>query len=188
MPEHRHRRCPWLTRSLRALWALLACRVHAFRQALHRYWKWRRRPVEVLIADRLQRRRLEQTLRRGLRRLEHALGEAWSTEIAVIVQQVITTDHQLAGCYQTELRSNGVRLTLIRLALEVDGRRLSIDELLAVLAEASIGVALQQRGSPSVLVPVELTPVQPASRNITALRPDPLVAHPHGARATDHVA
>lgn len=187
MSEHPNSRCPWLTWRLWAIWTLLASHVPAFRHALHRYRK-RRCPVEVLIAGRMRRRRLERALRHGLRRLEHALGEASSTEIAVIVQQVITTDRQLAGCYQTGLRPDGTRLTLIRLALEVDGRQLSIDELLAVLAEACIGVATHQRGGPTVLVPIELAPVQPASRNITTLRSDPLTTHPNGAKTSDHVA
>ncbi len=188
MSKHPNGRCPWLSRWLRAIWTFLASRVYAFRRSLHRYREWRRRPVQVLITGRMRGRRLERTLGQGLRRLEHALGEAWNTEIAVIVQQVITTDHQLAGCYQIGLRPDGVRLTLIRLALEVDGRQLSIDELLAVLAEACIGVATQQQGGSTVLVPVELAPGQPASKNITTLRPDPLVTHPNGVKAAEHVA
>ncbi len=183
-PDDRYR---WLTRRLRALWTLLVSRVHTILRALHRYRRRRRIPVEVLIAGRMHRRSLERTLRHGLRRLEHALGEGWSTEIAVIVQQIITTDHQLAGCYQTGPRPDGTRLTLIRLALEVDGRQFSSDELLAVLAEACIGMTRQHSG-PTVLVPVELAPVQHDPRNITALRPDPLAPHPNGATATDHVA
>lgn len=187
MTEQPDGHCPHLTRWLQAIWTLLVSRVHAFRRALIRYRQRRQRPVDVLIADRLRRRRLERPLRQGLRRLEHALGEGLSIEIAVIVQQVITTDHQLAGCYQTGLRPDGTRLTLIRLALEVDGHQLNIDELLAVLAEACIGVATQY-GGPTVLVPVELAPGQPASKNITALRLDPLAPHPNRAEATDHVA
>lgn len=187
MAEHPKGRCPWLTWRLRAIWTLLARCVYAFRRALHRYRK-RRRPVEVLIAGPMRRRRLERALRQGLQRLERALGEAWSTEIAVIVQQVITTDHQLAGCYQIGQRPDGGCFALIRLALEVDGRQLSTDELLSVLAEAWIGIVTQQGGGSSVLVPVELAPVQHETRNITTLRPDPLAPQPNGAKATDHVA
>lgn len=69
----------------------------------------------------------------------------------------------------------------------MNGRILTTDELLAVLVEACIGVATQQ-GGPTVLVPVELAPGQPASTNITTLRPDPLTPHPNQSEATQNIA
>jgi hypothetical protein len=55
-------------------------------------------PIEVLVANGTRRRRLERKLRAGLLQLQRALGERPSGEVAVLVQQVITTDRQLAGC------------------------------------------------------------------------------------------
>ncbi len=152
---------------------------------LRRAWqaisRWRRAvPVEVLVADRTRRRILEQELRRGLHRLQRALGAPLPAELAIVVQQVITTDRQLAGCYQVGQHPDGCRFALVRLALQVNGRRLTTDELLAALAEQYVGLA--SRDSVSVLVPIDLEPGPPAeSRRLTALRPDPLTPHPNGA-------
>jgi hypothetical protein len=159
--------------------------------AARRAWRvirrWRRPvPVEVLIADRARRHELERELRRGLARLQRALGTPLPAELAVVVQQVITTDRQLAGCYHLGQRPDGRRFALVRLALQVNGRRLTTDELLAVLAEQCIGVLTQP--GPSFLVPVELEPGPAEPRRPTRLRPDPLAPHPSCAATGDRSA
>ena len=159
---------------------------------LGRAWRairrWRRPvPLEVLVADRTRRRALECELRRGLSQLQRAFGAPPPTELAVVVQQVIATDRQLAGCYQLGQRPDGTRFALVRLALQVNGRRLSTDELLAVLAEQCIGLATQQ--SASVLVPIDFEPAQPSDvRRLSALRPDPLAPDANGAAQRERVA
>ncbi len=159
---------------------------------LRRAWRaicrWRRPvPVEVLVADRTRRWLLEQELRRGLRRVQRALGAPLPAGLAVVVQQVIATDRQLAGCYQLGQRPDGSRFALVRLALQVNGRRLTTEELLAALAEQCIGLAIRE--SASVLVPIDFEPGPPAeSRRPTALRPDPLAPHPHGVAGGERVA
>ncbi|HVC35563.1 MAG TPA: hypothetical protein VNL16_18800 [Chloroflexota bacterium] len=136
-------------------------------------------PVEVLVADRTRRRALERELRWGLGRLRRALGAPLPPELTVLVQQIISTDRQLAGCYQLGQRTDGTRFALVRLALQVDGRCLTSDELLAVLAEQLIGLATQQ--STGVLVPIDLAPgVPPESRSALVLRPDPLTPRTNG--------
>ncbi len=162
---------------------------------LGRAWRavrrWRRPvPVEILIADRAKRRLLERELRYGLRRLQRALGAPLPAELAVVVQQVIATERQLAGCYQLGQRPDGTRFALVRLALQVNGRRASTDELLAALAEQCVG--LGHPGSASVLVPIDFEPAQPAqlaeARRRSALRPDPLAPHPNGPARGERVA
>ena len=75
----------------------------------------------------------------------------------------------------------------MRRALQVNGRRLSTEVLLAALAEQCVGLATL--GSPSVLVPIDLEPGQPAEhRRLSALPPDPLAAHPIGAAHGERVA
>ena len=187
MPRH-HRnrfiqRIPRL-RAVRAQVLKIACRLW---QALRR---WRRSvPVEVLIADHARRRALERELRTGLCRLQRALGAQLLDDLAVVVQQVIQTDRQLAGCCQVGQRPAGRRFALIRLALQVNGRRLATDELLAVLAEQCIGLAMREGAGPSVLVPVELEPVGPTEvGHLRALRPDPLAPRPNGSGAGERVA
>jgi len=66
-------------------------------EALH--YRDGRIPIEVLMANVTRRRRFERKLRVGLRQLQRALGEPPSGEIAILLQQVITTDRQLAGCW-----------------------------------------------------------------------------------------
>lgn len=150
--------------------------------ALRRHW--RSAPVEVLVADRSRRRALERELRRGLRRLQGALSAPLPADLAVVVQQVLVTDRQLAGCYQLGLRPDGSRFALARLALQVNGRTLSTDELLAALADVLVGLAVGQCSGPSVLVPINLEPCPPVptaeARRPTALRPDPLAPQPGG--------
>ncbi len=145
--------------------------------------------VEVLIVDRVKRRNLEVELRRGLRRLGQVVGIPYPTRAAVVVQQVLKTDRQFAGCYQLWHHPDGARCVLFRLALEVNGRPLGPDELLAALAEQWICLAIEQSAAPSVLVPVEFDPTHPSeTRRLTALRPDPLAPHPNGAKAGERAA
>jgi hypothetical protein len=146
-------------------------------------------PVEVLVVDRARRRAVHRSVRRGLRRLRRVLGAPLPAGVAIVVQELVTpADRQLAGCYQQGQRPDGSRFALMRLALQVDGHRLTTDELLAVLAEQYIGLAMDQGGGTSVLVPVELEPALPAQatdpvevRRLQPRRPDPLAPRPHRA-------
>ena len=167
------RRCAGWVRRVRAAGGRLLGVVRRGWQAVRR---WRRPiPIEILVADRARHRRLQRDLRIGLRRLERALGGAFPADVAVVVQQVICTDRQLAGCYQLGHRPGGDGFALIRLALQVDGRRLDIDELLAALAEQCIGLALHGSGGTGLLVPIELQPARPAGdARGGPLPPDPL--------------
>ncbi|MFN8632904.1 MAG: hypothetical protein U0893_03550 [Chloroflexota bacterium] len=156
-----------------SLWLFAFGALSVLRRAARSYLD-RRRPVpmEVLVKNRSRRRAIERDLQSGLRRLRRALGTQFPTGIAVLVQQVITTDRQLAGCYQLARCPDGADLALIRLALQVDGRDLAIDEMLSVLAEQCIGLAVNQAGTGGVLIPIEL---EPARRHKSEhLRPDPL--------------
>jgi hypothetical protein len=185
MPKRRPKRLAdgrrWLI-YLRSRWAA------GLRRAWQAVCRWRRPvPVEVLVVDRTRRRMLEQELRRGLHRLQRALGAPLPAGLAIIVQQIIATDRQLPGCYQVGQRPDGSRFALVRLALQVNGRRLTTEELLAALAEQCIGLA--SRDSVSALVPIDFEPGPPAeSRRLTTLRPDPLAPHPNGAARGQRVA
>lgn len=182
-----------LTPCARWLNALRARSLHALRRCW-RVLRQRRRPVpvEVLVADGARRRALERELRRGLRRLRGALGAPLPVDLAVVVQQVLVTDRQLAGCYQLGLRPDGSRFALARLALQVNGRSLSTDELLAALADVLIGLTVEQCGGSSVLVPIDLEPWSgaPATEapHLTTLRPDPLAPQPGDGLAAARAA
>lgn len=134
-------------------------------------------PIEVLVADRSRRRKIRTELRAGLRRLQRVLGEPPPCRIAIVVQQVIVTDRQLAGCCQLATQPDGSSHALWRLALEVNRRPLSSDELLAVLAEQWFALA-GQLASSRVLIPVDIGPgATDADGQRSALPPDPLAAY-----------
>ena len=159
-------------------------------QMLGRTWRrFRRRrrmvPVEVLITDRVRRRALERDLRRALTGLERAIGTPLPDGLGVIVQHAISTDRQLAGCCHLGQHPDGSRLSLVRLALQANGRRLTTDELLAVLAEQCV-TALTQH-TPCVLIPIELDPAVAGLRRPWPLRPDPLAPTHNGTAAVDGI-
>ena len=130
--------------------------------------------VEVLLADRARRTAVERHVRATLCRLRRVLGSHFPSEATVVVQQVVVTDRQLAGCYQISHEHDGSRVALIRLALEVDRRPLTTDELLAVLAEQCIALAMQSAG-PGLLVPIVLAPSRSDDPGRPpSLRPNPL--------------
>ena len=143
-------------------------------------------PLEVLLTNGSRRRKIERELRAGLRQLQHVLGPPSRVGIAVVVQQVITMDRQLAGCYQLRQRPDGSRSALLRVALEVNHTRLSSDDLLAVLAEQWIAITNLQ-DVPSLLVPIDYESGQTNPEKLApSLRPDPLMpyrdgVHPHRA-------
>ncbi len=141
-------------------------------------------PLEVLVADGKRRSKIERELRAGVRQLQHVLGPPPLLEFAVVAQQVITMDRQLAGCYQLRQRPDGSQSALLRVALEVNHRRLSSDDLLAVVAEQWIAITNLQC-APSLLVPIEYESGQTHPEKLaSSLRLDPLMpyrdgVHPH---------
>ena len=150
--------------------------ISSVRGAVRAYRERRRTaPIEVLVKHRAHRRAIERDLRSGLRRLKRALGEQFPVGVTVVVQQVICAERQLAGCYQLAHSPDGPGFALIRLALQVDGRQLPTDEILSILAEQCIGLAVQQSGARGVLVPIELDAVRRThDGRRDELRPDPL--------------
>ncbi|MCC6176197.1 MAG: hypothetical protein IT305_12900 [Chloroflexi bacterium] len=169
-----------------SLWLLALGLLSALRRAARAHLEQRRAiPMEVLVKNRAQRRTIERDLQSGMRRLRRTLGAQFPTGAAVLVQQVICTDRQLAGCYQMARRPDGPDLALIRLALQVDGRQLLMDEMLSVLAEQCIGLAVHQTGGAGVLIPVELEAARRTEdRRVDALRADPLAPATTPTRTT----
>jgi hypothetical protein len=170
-------------------------------------------PIQVLVTDRRLRRSLARHLHAGLHRLQGVVGDGFGTgqlQVAVVVQQTIGTGRgPLAGCCHAAERPEGSRFALIRLALEVNGRHLTTDELLAALSEQFIGLVTGQAAPVGEVLAAWATPVAdhiaPAARPLSgdparpapaareaAFLPDPLAppglsapfipAHAHGAK------
>jgi hypothetical protein len=131
-------------------------------------------PVEVLLVDRTRRRALARDLRTALRQLRRVLGTTFPADLGVVVQQTLCAERPLVGCYELGPRGEGTRAVLVRLALSAGGRRLSTDELLAVLADQCVAIAAELHG-PRVVVPVEVAAPMPGPAEApAALRGDPL--------------
>ena len=132
-------------------------------------------PVEIVLVDHSRRRAIKKDISSTIRRLNRLLAEDAPTGVVVVVQQVIPPGKHLAGCCQVVNRPERGQFAVIRLALQVGGRRLTPDELLSTLVEQYLGLAFQKSGGASVLVPIDLDPPDegPAEPKPTALRPDP---------------
>lgn len=176
---------PTRSKRLPSLLRAFARRVWAGLRRTRRFFCHQRTPLEVLIVDGARRRALEQDLRAGLRGIERRLGSPVPAGTTVIVQQVLGSDHALAGCTQIGQHPDGEAYALIRLALQVNGRRLNTDEVLAVLAEQYIALGFERSGYPSVVIPFEFSVEQPggSSERRTPPRPDPLAPRVHNRAA-----
>jgi len=132
-------------------------------------------PVEVVLVDHSRRRAIKKDISSTIRRLNRLLADDAPTGVVVVVQQVIPPGKHLAGCCHVVNRPERGQFAVIRLALQVGGRRLTPDELLSTLVEQYLGLAFQKSGGASVLVPIDLEPPDegPAEPKPMALRPDP---------------
>src|SRR5437867_13415317 len=125
MPTRRRAHRGPFPRLLHAVGTRLAAAYRAVRARLGRR---ERVPIEVLVYDRRRRRALERELRWALRRLVRVLSAPLPAGTAVIVQEVVGAERPLAGCYHLAAGPDGAHVALVRLALEVGGRRLGTDE------------------------------------------------------------
>lgn len=141
------------------------------RRALHRW----RHPVaiEVLIADPARRRSLERNLRETVRRLDVLMPLPDELPALVLVQQVIHTDTRLIGAVEEVHATGRRRINLIRLPLQVNGTRLSIDEVLAALAEQWVYLVAPDSQRVGIRAVVE-TAAKQTGPSPVAFRPDPL--------------
>jgi hypothetical protein len=134
-------------------------------------------PIEVLVSDPTRRRSLDGQLRAIVRKLDRLVPLPDEAETAVVVQQVIHSDSSLIGAIESVQGSGGHRMNLIRLPLQVNGTRLSTDELFAALAEQWVYLVAPdtQRVGIRAIPETEPKPATVAPRPV-AFRPDPLAA------------
>lgn len=91
--------------------------------------------VTVVIADR-RRRRLQRQLRGGVRQLQRTFGEQ---PLIVLVQERLDGGRR-AGRHSVHRFPDGRLATVIRLALTLDQRRQTVDELLAALVDEYVAL------------------------------------------------
>jgi len=156
--------CPFL-QPLRVAGHFVAGVGRAIVRVLYR----RHTPIEVVITDDKRRRALKREIAKALHRLQN-LFTSLPDDVVVVAAQVIPKRRQPAGCFQVGSRADGSRYAVIRLALQVNGHRLSTGEVVATLLEQCLGIVAQD--ADSVVVPVEFEPG--SSHEADELPGDPL--------------
>ena len=174
----RRRKTTW-SRLLRSVWRVPARVVHTcvvggttcWRAAVRRL----RRPGPMIIVDvrRRQARRLRREVARATQTYARALGAQLPPGLLVVVQRVVYEGRQLNGLLQAFEMPNGNRRYVVHLALSINGRQVSEDELLAALRHQMARVLEDVAGKPALSVPLDLeVPRVRASAPIVELRPD----------------
>lgn len=134
-----------------------------------------RRPGPTVIVDvrRRQARRLRREVGRVARTYARALGAELPPRLLVVVQRVVYEGRQLNGLLQAFEMPNGNRRYVVHLALSINGRQVSEDELLAALRHQLSRALEDVVGKPVLNVPLDLeVPRVRAGAPIVELRPD----------------
>ena len=134
-----------------------------------------RRPGPAVIVDvrRRQARRLRREVGRAARTYARALGAELPPRLLVVVQRVVYEGRQLNGLLQAFGMANGNRRYVVHLALSINGRQVSEDELLAALRHQLARALEDVVGKPVLSVALDLeVPRVHAGAPIVELRPD----------------
>lgn len=158
------------------------------REALsHAWWRWRHPhpvPVTIMVANPAERRHLERAIGAALRQLTDGQTAACPAS-AIVVQRLIWDGwggdggRQIHGCAQRPARFAADPRPRLCLALEVDGRALPVDEMLATLAELW---SLHAKGDDREFIPVVFSPARRLQRSSGSTAP---TAHGHRQREPD---
>ena len=155
----------------RAVRACVVAGTTCWRAAVRRL----RRPGPTVIVDvrRRQARRLRREVARAARTYARALGAELPRRLLVVVQRVVYEGRQLNGLLQAFDTPDGSRRYVLHLALSINGRQVSEDELLAALRHQLARVLEDAVGKPALSVPLDLeVPRVRAAASIVELRPD----------------
>jgi hypothetical protein len=133
----------------------------------------RRGPIVIVDGRRQQGRRLRREVARAARTYARALGVELPPGLLVVVQRVVHEGRQLNGLLQAFDTSNGDRRYVAHLALSVNGRQVSDEELLAALRHQLARVLQDIVGEPMLNVPLDLeVPRARAGAAVVELRPE----------------
>ena len=133
----------------------------------------RRGPIVIVDGRRRQVRPLRREVARAARTYARALGVELPPGLLVVVQRVVHEGHQINGLLQAFHASNGSRRYVAHLALSVNGRQVSDDELLAALRHQLTCVVKDIVGEPVLNVPLDLeVPRARAGAPVVELRPE----------------
>ncbi len=132
-----------------------------------------RGPAVIIDARRRQARRLRRDIGRAARAYARALGAEMPPGLLVVVQRVVHEGRQLNGLLQAFEVTDGDRRYVVHLALSVNGRQVSEDELLAALRHQLTRALEDAIGKPVLNVPLDLeVPRVRAGASVVELRPE----------------
>ena len=130
-------------------------------------------PTVIIDARRRQARRLRREVARAARTYARALGAELPSGLLVVVERVVHEGRQINGLLQAFEGPDGNRRYIVHLALSVDGRQVSDDELLAALRHQLTGALEEVVGKPVLNVPLDLeVPRARAGATVVELRPE----------------
>ena len=159
---------PWAGRIGRACLVATTTCWRAVKRGLRR-----RGPIVIVDGRRRQARRFHREVARAARTYARALGVELPPRLLVVVQRVVHEERQLNGLLQAFDASNGNRRYVAHLALSVNGRQVSDDELLAALRHQLACVLKDIVGEPVLNVPLDLeVPRARAGAPVVELRPE----------------
>ncbi len=171
----RAKKSAWLRRWLLAgcgrLVASAVTRCHEAMVLMAR--RLRRRAVTVIVdGRRRQASKLRRQLLGAIRVYGRALGTQLPAGLTVVVQRVVYDGRQLNGLLQAFETSEGDKRYLICLALSVNGRQVSDEELLAAVRHQLQRVIEDQTGKPVLNVPLDLEVPRLRAASIVEMRPE----------------
>ena len=156
-------------------WQLYVQAVGLVRRTLARLYRRFRPggPTVIIDARRRQARWLRREVARAARTYAHALGAELPPGLLVVVQRIVHEGRQLNGLLQAFEGADGSRRYVVHLALSVNGRQVSDDELLAALRHQLTGALEEVVGKPVLNEPLDLeVPRARAGATVVELRPE----------------
>lgn len=149
------------------------------RARIGRLYRTLRGQRQAIIVDARPREawQLRRLIRRTARTYAKALGTPMPEHLAIIAQRFVFDGHQVSGLLQA-FEVEGRRRYVIQLALSVDGRDVSNDELVAALRFQLAAAVADTLGEPVLTIALDLERTLPpgTSGSIVELRPQPPVA------------
>lgn len=156
-------------------WQLCVRAVRLVRSGLARMYRRLRPggPTVIIDARRRQAHRLRRDIGRAARAYARALGAEMPPGLLVVVQRVVHEGRQLNGLLQAFEGADGDRRYVVHLALSVNGRQVSEDELLAALRHQLTRALEDAIGKPVLNVQLDLeVPRVRAGASVIELRPE----------------
>ncbi len=129
-------------------------------------------PTVIIDARRRQAQRLRRETARAARTYTRALGAELPPGLLVVIQRIVHEGRQLNALLQAFEGADGNRRYVVHLALSVNGRQVSEDELLAALRHQLTRAMEDAVGKAVLSVPLDLEVPRARATSVVELRPE----------------